>query len=400
MKAAVLRVPEAAASALRALQPEGTGTWLHALARTLGTSAAWALTGAKGVIVRPDPVPLLGFIGDLTDADLARFDALKTQLDELPDRLQFLDWVDVEKAIERLADLLVDAIGRPNLDRARFVGIPRGGLVVVGLLAVRLGLEAGALDDETGSTVVVVDDCIVSGRRLRRWMEEHQHADVVVAVLASHPDARSAIRRTASQVRAVVSARDLVDHAPRVQGHGYQAWQERWREQQPDDWWTGQPDIVAFPWNEPDTAIWNPVTRRIEPGWRVLPGSRCIKNRPPAGTPSVPIARQSSAVGPLVPPPDVVSGRIDDAVYVLRAGANAIRLVRSAADMWEAILSSGRREDAARALATRYGASVSDVHEDVDRFATTLAERGYLIDTSNLDDQPGDAIGLSRYGLP
>lgn len=119
------------------------------------------------------------------------------------------------------------------------------------------------------------------GRGGRRRAGAVGHPDVTVAVLASHPALRPAMRRSVPSVRRMISATDLHDHDPRRRGDGYDRWRARWRERHPQDLWTGDADLVPFPWNEPDQAVWNPTTEGSEPGWRVLPGSVCLKNRPP-----------------------------------------------------------------------------------------------------------------------
>jgi hypothetical protein len=377
-RAAVLAVPAAAEGPLRRLTSDAE--WLLELADAVARGPAGRATSAELLLVRERPAPLLAFVGDLREADLARLDALRTLLTELPARLRFLDWGAVEDAVDLLAELLADELG-PELRGARVVGVPRGGLVVAGLLAVRLGLAADARvrPDAPGPTVVV-DDCILSGSRLRGFLTAQGCPEVVVAALAAHPEARGALRQAVPGVRAVVGAVDLVDHAPALHGDAYPSWWERWRRRHPDDLWTGHPDLVAFPWNEPDSSFWNPVTGRSEPGWRVLPGSVCLKNRPPVDGDGAPtVVPHVEGAGFLRPPGRVLAGRAGEEMVVVGADSRCVRLSGTGADFWEAATTAPSEEAAVHLLRARHAASEETLRADLRTFVAALRERSLLV---------------------
>lgn len=118
----------------------------------------------------------------------------------LPSRLREpirrVSYSQVEAASKQLAAQLVDAFGQEALGRFQFQPIPRGGLIVLGMLAYVLNLSRHQLSwgAETDSPLVVVDDCSYSGARLQQCLESIPIGrPVVFAHLFSHPALRSAI---------------------------------------------------------------------------------------------------------------------------------------------------------------------------------------------------------------
>jgi hypothetical protein len=367
---------------LRAIAGSPDEGWLTSTARSAVSGAAGRSTGTELVLVRRRPEPLLAFVGALDEADHFRLEALRSLLVELPSRLRFLDWVTVQQAVDRLAEALALELGADALGRARLVGVPRGGLIVTGLLAVRLGLGPESLGPpEVSRPLVVVDDCALSGSRLRGFLYAQDHPGPLVAVLASHPGLRRALAAAVPEVRAVVSAVDLHDHAPERQGSDYPRWRARWRTRHQEDVWTGDPDLVAFPWSEPETSVFNPVTGHSEPGWRVLPDTACLKNRPPPGgdgqTPV--IAALEEAPGYLRPPARVLAGRHGAAVVVVGADGSCVRLRDTAADFWEVVTAVPSEQTAVEVLCDRYGAPAEAVRNDLVQFTTALRERALLV---------------------
>lgn len=343
------------------------------LARALVTSPPWAgLAGRAGLAVRQQPVPLLGVAGRFGPADEARLDALGWQVHDALDRLRPVDYDEVARACDELAGRLLHHLGEQRLRSCRVIGLPRGGLVVAGLLAYSLGLSHDQLTGPAGTReVIAVDDCMLSGARTRRWLAAHQGPPVVLAHLHSHPGLRRAVEQD-PRVAACIAAEDLHDHAPERQGEQYASWQARWAERSPEDYWTGHPDHVCYPWNEPDTVFWNEATRVAEPGWHVVPPSWCLKNR--GRSPAQDVQRCESRHVP----EDVVWVFVDDVVVLARRSDGAtIELSGTGVDFWRELLRTDDPDTAAQALSVEYGVGVELVREDLGRFAFMLRRGGW-----------------------
>jgi hypothetical protein len=347
------------------------------LAQALATSPVWARLRARAVlVVRPGTPSLLGVLGVIPDAERPLVEAMGWHVDQLLQRLRPIPYAEVEAACERLADRLRERLGDELLQRATLVGIPRGGQVVAGLLAYALGIPSERVGRIAGSgPVLLVDDCVLSGTRLEQWLAHHPGVSVVAAHLASAPGCREAVARH-DRVMEVVGAIDLRDHAAqRADG-----WHERWRERSPDDLWTGDPDHVAFPWNEPDSAVWNPVRERTERSWRVVPPAWCLKNRVEGATaPAEVQVNAVTAAGPHRPADDVLWARLGEEIAVASARDDrAVRLRGIAALAWDALLEHGSAEPIAEDVAEAFRVSSTDVRADLTRLVAQLTDRGLV----------------------
>jgi hypothetical protein len=179
--------------------------------------------------------------------------------------------------------------------------MPRGGFIVLGMLAYVLDLRPAQLAPSPPSDVplVVTDDCAISGVRFSDMLDRCENRQVIFSHLYSHPDLRIAIERREPRVLACVSAQDLTDYAPAYYGDQYEAWRERWRQRPNPGYWVGQPDHVCFAWNEPDTVFWNPVAQQAESAWRLLPPELCLKNRRKFAPEDARVQLQPEGKGPL-----------------------------------------------------------------------------------------------------
>jgi hypothetical protein len=346
-----------------------------ALAQALASSPAWArLRGDAGLAVRPD-VGLIGILGAVKPQDRALADALGWQVRGLLDRLQPVPHAEVDEACLDLADELRTRLHPAELSACRLVGIPRGGQIVAGLLAYALDLRPDQmLESHRATLTILADDCALSGIRLREHLRE-QDSEVIVALLHAHPDLCRRVEESEPAVRACVVARHLRDHAP--QREDYAEWKRRWEERSPHEYWTGEPDYVCYPWNEPDALVWNGVTGRAEAGWRVAPPSWCIKNRAEsrAGEPQICLA----AGGPVTPADTAVWAEVGDAVILAALDhPEALVLRDTAASMWRALLASGDRRIASEAMAAAYGQSTGRIRADLDRFVDSLKARNLI----------------------
>jgi len=311
----------------------------------------------------------------------------------------------------RLADRLRRTLSAGDLADACFHGVPRGGLIVLAMLAYHLGLDRERLrpgsDDGSGRPRVLVDDCALSGLRLsQELLRLSGEGPVVVVHLYSTRELRRAVLDAEPRVTACVSAADLADLTARVLpvAEARAAWGQRWRRRLDDArpnsragrepgrarrYWLGIPELVSFAWNEPDRPFWNDQTGRVEDGWRFTPPHRCLKNRA-----RLALDLPAEALRVEEPGKDwqlaegVVWGEFDGVVWLLRgADQEVFSLPDSAALAWRALVVGAGAGGAAAALAAVYGIEAVQARRDVSALVAQLVAAGLL---SEGDGQPTD----------
>ncbi len=355
---------------------------LQALADALSASPLWAEMPRATLVVRAAPDPLLGVVGYFDAAGRARLEALRWQLEHLLPRLRYVGYAQAQESCERLAARLVERFGRDELRGFRFVAIPRGGFIVLGMLAYILGLERSQLEppQDAGTPLVIVDDCALSGVRFGEFLSRLDSQRVVFAHLYSPPELRAAIEVRESDRVTCLSAHDLRDHAQERLGAQHLAWQRRWLDRMDGQgYWVGQSERVCFAWNEPDFGFWNPVTEREENGWRFVPPVLCLKNRPASGAHSVSVQVQPQGKGPLEPSSSVLFGEFEGEVALgNRKTGESFVLEGVGADMWRAVVEYGNLEVAADALLKIYEVDGATLRADLRKFVEDLLSQGLL----------------------
>ena len=341
--AALLQAPDE----LLARHPELYGTdaaqRCRSLADALAASAPWArLRPTAALVVRPD-AGLIGILGEIDADDHALVGALGSQVPDLLRRLRPVSHAAVTEAVLRLAQRIRDRVPADELRRYRLVPIPRGGLVVAGLLAYVLELPImGAGASGEGEPVILVDDCAISGLRLRDALAARRGHLAGVALLHAHPDLCRNVESTEPDVAFCVAADDLADHAP--DREDYAGWHRRWSDRSGGTYWIGDPDHVCYPWNEPDAMVWNDARGVADRGWRVVPPAWCLKNRAAARPGDVQLCappRGSTTVAP-----SLVWGRLDGGVLLAGLGLGTPLMLRGdAATAWLGLV-AGRLNEA------------------------------------------------------
>lgn len=354
------------------------------LATAISASPAWGEMPRAALVVRDEPDPLLGVVGCFGAAERARLEGLRWRLENVLPRLRYVGYEQATEDCERLADQLVERFGREELRGFRFTAIPRGGLIVLGMLSYVLGLRQSQLESPhpSDSPLVVVDDCALSGVRFGRFLERLESQPVVFAHLYSPPELRHAIESRERGEVVCLGAHDLRDHAPARQGDGYAPWRERWlARMDARGYWVGQPDHLCFAWNEPDVVTWNPVSGREENGWHLVPPGLCLKNRPAPGAEPVQVQNQPRGRGPLRPSSRVLFGELEGQLVIgdLQTSESFV-LEGAGADMWRAVLEHGNLEAAAEALLREYEVDGPALKADLRGFAGDLLSRGLLVD--------------------
>lgn len=318
--------------------------------------------------------------GDLHDARLAaRLSGLAGILKVWRQNRRYIGYRQAEQDCERLAAQLLALYSPEALARFACVAIPRGGLIVLGMLAYALDLQPARLQGapDPAAPLLVVDDCALSGARFAQVMRKTANAQVVFAHLYSHPALRQAIRAQEPRVQHCLAAHDLVDRRdlvfaePEDEAVWHRCWQERLGSER---YWIGRPDPIAFAWSEPDRPLWNPVTERIENGWRFTPPHRCLKNKTRLGLPPQPVSSRTWQV-----PAAVVSGQFDGLLWLCHTETEQVYTFDPiGAAMWRAMAGYGDWDAAVVYLRSTFAVDEITVRRDLQHFVATLATKGLL----------------------
>lgn len=355
---------------------------VSSLARAISASPVWEEMPGAMLVVRTGPRPALGVMGSFDEAAQARLAGFPQHLAYALSRTRYVSYAQAESDCELLAERLVERFGREELHRFRFTAIPRGGFIVLGMLSYALGLGQEQFESSSSpeTPLVVVDDCAISGSRFGRFLGGCGSQEVIFAHLYSHPDLRASIENSEPAVVACIGACNLHDHAPESLGDDYDGWRKRWETR--DDghrYWRGQPEHLVFPWNEPDTGVWNSVIGRTERAWNIAPPELCLKNRPAPGTEPVPVQMQSGGAGPLRPSQDALFGEFEGQVLMGNTETDeSFALSGVGADMWKAIVEHGSIDAAATALCGEYQVDEDTLRGDLAEFVDELLSCGVL----------------------
>jgi Coenzyme PQQ synthesis protein D (PqqD) len=314
-----------------------------------------------------------------TDADLERLRQLAAMLRLFKERVRYVDYRQAEEDCETLAATILQEYPRSELDLFSFTAIPRGGLIVLGLLSYTLGLRPDQLraDLDAFRPLVIVDDCSLTGARLAGQLARVRSREVVFVHLYSHPDLRRAVLDREDRVMGCLAARDLGEVDPPLAGlEERRAWESRWRERLGEGrrYWIGQPEPVCFAWSEPDRPFWNAFTERVESGWNLLPPHLCLKTRSRLAGPSpVETAREWQA------PDSVVSGTFDGTLWLCDTRTDQVySLTGVGADVWRLLASWGNAGAAVLRLRELYEVDAETAERDVAAFTEHLAGAGLL----------------------
>lgn len=353
------------------------------LAHAIAASRAWSGRDDATLVARGGAAPAIAAIGRFDDATRRWLERCAAQLAQHLPNVVWLDHAAVESGCEALAAALQRRFDAHTLRSAEYRAVPRGGLCVLGPLAYLLDLPARCLahdPSDPSRPLVLVDDVAVTGLRLTRTLAAlRDDRDVIVATLHSHPSVRDALLQRHERLVAMLSAVDLHDRAPLDRGDGYAAWRDRWRDRVGSETpWIGEPERVAYPWNDPDVGVWNDLLEREEPGWDVIPPARCLKSRARA---SLRVARMPTPPGPLAPNDDVLFARHGPDLVLGDTGVSATyRLDGFTATAWEALVAHGDVAIAAAHL-TRDGAEGDDeLRSALHSVAVELLAAGVLVD--------------------
>ena len=354
---------------------------IESTAHAIVSSPAWSNLRSAVMIVRPSPDPRLGVLGRFSSADLDRLNHLQSRLQH--QSIRHVDYPQAEADCEELAHRLRRRLGKRVLAECRFEAIPRGGLIVLGMLAYWLDLGPERLRParNPGVPLVVVDDCALTGLRFKRWLRGRNAERIVFAPLYSHPRLRRAVRRIEPSVMACISARNLVsDCSKGSTPAARRAWRAWWRNQESNaDRFCYDPvESVTFAWNEPDSAFWNSQSGGFEDGWRLAAPDRCLRNRVrPTSDGSIQV--QPAGNGEWIPSARLLFGSFENEVVLcdLERGC-CFALDDSGAAMFQALIEEPTEARALARLRKLYKVTPGRLRADFQRFIAQLTECGLL----------------------
>ncbi len=323
----------------------------------------------------PGPTPparrSLATVEKLSEIERSRVAAL---LRAAAGAVRFVGYRQAEGDCERLAARILKRYPADAVAGFEFRGVPRGGLIVLGMLSYWLRLDARQLhaDDVPARQrpLVLVDDCALTGRRFGEALAAAPERPVIFAHLYSHPRLRAAVAAAEDRVEACLAARDLATFDPGLAAGD----EERWLERLPGKrYWLGNAEPVCFAWSEPDRLFWNPAAGLFERGWRFAPPDRCLKHRTSLG-PAPAGARRSWRV-----PAEVAVGEFEGRLRLYQARLDRAYLLSPvAAELWRALACWGDPEAAAARLTSLFEVGPETARADARAFVQRLAGAGLL----------------------
>ncbi len=366
----------------------------ESIARALASSSVWREFREAVLIVRTEPEARIAVAGYFDDSDEVRLQYLLHRIqDDLP-RLHHVGYDQAQADCLHLASLLQARFGSAARDEFQYAAIPRGGHIVLGMLAYALDLPAErfTLPDSAPNSpqvpLVVVDDCALSGARFKGFLPRLASDNIIFTPLYSPPALRRAIVEREPRVLDCLSANDLEDEAPVRQGAGYADWLEFQRQRGGDGgYWCGQYPPFGFAWNEPDVGFWNPVTSRREKHWNLLPPELCLKNRIGWDPDAARIQVNKDDTGPIVVGKGVLYADFGDTILVGEASSGRTHALDNVgADMWRALVTTGDTRPALAVLRAAYDVDDATLGRDLQALAETLFGKGLLQRRQDGDD--------------
>ena len=376
----------------RAVEPA-----LSSLLCAIASDPLWEQLAGVRLVARAHPAPLIAAFGRFTPFARARLQNLSTLLVQVIEHHRYVDYGDAERLSACLAQRLLQRFSRDEIRTFRFAAVPRGGHIVLGMLAYALDLEPDQLCDiDTGlsehqpSPVVIVDDCAISGVRLQQYLRRANGQGIVFASLLAPAGFREALVSREGLVLECLSAETLDDLAPQRFGDGYAEWyRERTVQMGKYGYWVGVTPHFAFAWSEPQTKYWNADARRFEAGWRVMPAHLCLAHRHRRSASLMPerISICNTPHGYLRLSDRVLWVEVEERVAVAlmpkadKSDATCFCLEGSAAAMWRAGMASGTREAVVTELQRLYPVERHVLQRDLEGFIASLVSHGLAIDT-------------------
>jgi hypothetical protein len=353
-----------------------------ALCRALAHSPIWDTMGEATLVLRMEGQPSIAALGRFDDADLARLGFLARWMPDAAISTRYLDYPAVSSAVEVLAERLQAALGK-EIAHYDVEGIPRGGLIVAGMLAYALDLDSDRLGSSSDPRrpLIVVDDCALTGSRFRRFATSASRSRLVFAHICSTPELRAAMLAKEPALSHCIAAIDLRDLAPEEHGSEYLEWRARVHERTADQrYWIGQAEDIVFPWNEPDHNFWNPETGEMDWGWRLAPPERCLKRGATSYPQGIPVQVQEPIGLGYLPASTIVYGRFDGLIYLLDSDTGqTLGLGQVGSLIWEGLMEGLSPYVIGQQISSRFAVDPDRAGVDAHAFIGDLVDRGILV---------------------
>lgn len=289
--------------------------------------------------------------------------ALSMHARDLQKNLRFVDYKRAEQLSEQLADKLRGLFSKDELAEFSFFPIPRGGFIVLGMLAYALNLRADQLlidPIQDNKPLIIVDDCALTGFRFNEYLEKIRAHQVVFAHLFSAEALRHGIQQREKRVTYCIAAQDLAERplstaSSSPGSHLY---------------WSGSSELVAFAWSEPSLLTSLLSSDKSTANWHLIPPQECLNNR-------IALAVQGTpAANPIIYVPNNLLYQWNDGILLL-ADSNSgeyYKLENKAAAMWRALAVLGHPVQALNWLQTKFEID----QESVETFMETAVSAGIL----------------------
>ncbi|WP_282041732.1 PqqD family protein [Halomonas alimentaria] len=374
------------------------------LAAAVRANSLWSRLPGAILIGRCEPVPLLAVAGTFSDEQQVLLRQLREHLDVLLHEREFVDYAQAEAVCGQLAERLVAVFGADTLQSAQFAAIPRGGLIVLGMLAYHLDLNSSQLTSlesaDADDMLFVIDDCSLTGNRFRECLSRIASDSVVFCPLYAPEALCAGIVSREPRVVKCISGASLRDMSPPPGVAGHEEWRRRRHLQLGDDsYWLGQTLGVAFAWCTPQTRCWDDAQGRFVAGWDVVPPSRSLKRRlllrrlenAPAGDVLPPLILNTPSPGAEVRVHDRVLWCCrDDEVIVARIpqraddAATVYRLAGISAEFWQLLMTHDAMNWIIQALWEQYQVARERLEADMASLVEQLYAEGLLMRNSQL----------------
>lgn len=321
---------------------------------------------------------------NISDDNKERLVALSKSMELYRVNLTYVDYKQAEKYCEVLAAQMLKIYTPDEIQSFYFKAIPRGGFIVMGMLSYALNLKPEQFKKDL-KPVIIVDDCVISGARIAKTLEETDSDHVIIATLYSHPELRKSVLESEKKVKHFFSVNDLFDRAREnfPDADDYNEWKNRMKKRMGGKrYWIGQPDIVGFAWNEPDYPFWNNVTEKLEDGWRHLPPHKCLKNKISFGIEPDDESRDEIRMSAFIS-----FGIFNEDIWLFNSKTDEILALDGvAAQIFSALMSYGNIDSTVKHLLNLYGAPENLIRNDVQELVNDLLEKGVLEYKSNVGD--------------
>ncbi|SFT85378.1 PqqD family protein [Halomonas saccharevitans] len=389
------------------------------LAAAVRANPLWSRLPDSVLIGRCEPVPLLAVAGTFSDEQQVLLLQLRGYLDVLLHEREFVDYSQAEEVCGQLAERLVTVFGADTLQSAQFAAIPRGGLIVLGMLAYHLDLKPNQFTSleaaDADRVLFVIDDCSLTGKRFRECLSRIASDSVVFCPLYAPEALCAGIVAREPRVVNCIAGVSLKDTSPAQGVAGHEEWRRRRYAQLGEDfYWLGQTLGVAFAWCTPQTRRWDDVEGRFLEDWDVVPPSRSLKRRLlQRRLENDADAKYLPTLTLNMPTPGTelrVHDRVlwccwDDEVIVAKLpqraddAARVYRLIGISAEFWQLLMTHDAMQSIIQALWEQYQVARERLEADMTSLEDQLYAEGLLVrhehlprnhgtDTYQLQDDP------------